>query len=186
MIKIANVLIVGLILIVSCSKNDNPVSNTVVGTWIFTNQSTNSFAYPSVLTNNPYPVGSTSWFTSSDSIKISFDNNGNYTFSNFRLPVDNGKYIVAQDSFIIIKPDTAGFIKFNYSLPAITFSSGTTPLPISPYLDFHFSSDTILFKKSTNNNIVFSALWLTKAKNPVISSNDTIILNQSLNYFKRQ
>lgn len=183
--NVATGLFLSLTLIVSCSKNDNSASNSVVGTWIFTNQLINSFAYPSVLTNH-VPIGSASWSTAFDSVKISFDNNGNYTFSNFHLPVDKGKYIISQDSFIIIKPDTAGFIKFNYSLPSVTFSSGTTPVQISPYSDFHFSTDTILFKKSTNSNIVFSGLWLTKAKNPIIPSNDTLILNQSFNYFKRQ
>lgn len=172
--------------IVSCSKSDISSGNAVVGTWVFTNQLTNSFAYPSVLTN-PFPVGNTSWSTSVDSIKITFDNNGNYTFWNFHLPVDNGKYFIAQDSFIIIKPDTADFVKFNYSLPLLTGGTGIPPVPVySPYSNFHFSSDTILFNKSTSNNIVFSGAWLTKANSPIIPSNDTLILNQTLSYFKRK
>jgi|SRR6188474_1290255 len=184
--KIFIALILCLTLIVSCSKSDVSPTNAVVGTWIFTNQLTNSFAYPSVLTN-PFSVGNTSWSTTFDSIKITFDNNGSYTFWNFHLPVDNGKYSIAQDSFIIIKPDTADFVKFNYSLPLLTGGTGIPPILVySPYSNFHFSSDTILFKKSTSNNIVFSGAWLTKATYPIIPSNDTLILNQSLNYFKRE
>jgi hypothetical protein len=171
--------------LISCSKNDDSVSNPVVGTWVFTNRVTNSFAYPSVLTN-PFPIGSSSWSVSSDSIKISFDNDGNYTFLNFNLPVDKGSYILAQDSFLIIKPDSADFIRFNYSLSSVGFSSGTNPDPVPPYHDFRFSSDTVVMKKSTNNNITFAALWLTKAQNPIIPSNDTLILNYSLSNFKRQ
>ena len=82
-------LILSLTLIISCLKSDVSSANAVVGTCVFTNQLTNSFAYPSVLTN-PFPVGNTTWSTNVDSIKITFDNNGNYTFRNFHLPVDNG------------------------------------------------------------------------------------------------
>ena len=184
--KIFMTLILCPTLIVSCSKNDVSPTKAVVGTWIFTNQLTNSFAYPSVFTN-PFPIGNTSWSTNVDSIKITFDKNGNYTFWNFHLPIDNGKYSIAQDSFIIIKPDTADFVKFNYSLPLLTVGTGIPPIGVySPYSNFHFSSDTILFKKSASNNIVFSGAWLTKASNPIIPGNDTLILNQSLNYFKRE
>jgi hypothetical protein len=171
--------------LISCSKNDHSVSDPVVGTWVFTNRVTNSFAYPSVLTN-PFPIGSSSWSISSDSIQISFDNDGNYTFLNFNLPVDKGSYILAQDSFLIIKPVSSDFIKFNYSLSSVGFSSGTNPAPVPPYNDFRFSSDTIVMKKPTDNNITFSALWLTKAQNPIIPSNDTLILNYCLSNFKRQ
>jgi hypothetical protein len=178
-------IILCLAFMVSCSKSDVSPTNAVVGTWIFTNQFTNSFAYPSGLTS-PFPVANTSWSTTVDSIKITFDDNGNYTFWNFHLPVDKGTYSIAQDSFIIIKPDTADFVRFNYSLPVLTTGTGIPPVVVySPYSNFHFSSDTILFNKSTNNNIVFSGVWLTKADNPIIPSNDTLILNQSLNYFKR-
>src|SRR6476661_3081944 len=167
MVKIFIAVILCLTLIVSCSKSDVSPANAVVGTWIFTNQLTNSFAYPSVLTN-PFPFGNTRWSTTVDSIKITFDNNGNYTFWNFHLPIDNGKYSIAQDSFIIIKPDTADFVKFNYSLPLLTVGTGIPPIGVySPYSNFHFSSDTILFKKSASNNIVFSGAWLTKASNPI-------------------
>ena len=183
--KIAFKLALSLTLFASCSKHDNSASNSIIGTWVFTSQVTTSFAYPSFLTN-PFPVGSSSWSTSSDSIKISFDNTGNYIFFNFKLPADKGKYVIAQDSFLIIKPDTAGFVKFNYSLPSITFSPGTSPVPVPPYNDFHFSSDTILIKKSTINNIAFSGIWLTKAKNQILPGNDTLILNYSVNNFRRQ
>jgi hypothetical protein len=183
--KIAIGFALSLTLLISCSKDDNSGSNAIVGTWVFTSRATNSFAYPSVLTN-PFPIGSSSWSTSSDSIKISFDNKGSYTFLNFNLPVDKGNYVIAQDSFLIIKPDTADFVKFNYSLSSVAFSSGTSPAPVSPYNDFHFSSDTIIMKKSANNEITFSTFWLTKAQNPIIPSNDTLILNHSLNNFKRQ
>ena len=183
--KIAILLTSGLILIMSCSKDTNTTSNTVVGTWVFTNQITNSFAYPSALTN-PFPIGVTNWTTSFDSIKIIFDKTGSYTFLNFNLPVDKGEYRITSDSFIIIKPSTAGFVKFNYSFVSVTFSTGTTSTPAPPYPDFKFSSDTILFKKSTNNKIVFSGKWLTKANNPILPGNDTLILHQSFNYFTKQ
>ncbi|MGF7229931.1 hypothetical protein [Arachidicoccus sp.] len=176
-----------LTFLVSCSKSDISSNNTVVGTWIFTNQTINSYAYPAVLTNSPFPIQNSTSSTTLDSIKITFDNSGNYTFRNFHLPIDNGKYTIVQDSFIIIKPDTAAFIKFNYSLPSFTTGTGNQPPSgYSPYTNFHFSTDTILFKKSTNNNITFSGTWLTKATSPILPSNDTLILNQSLNYFRRQ
>lgn len=182
---IFSVIFLSWISLISCSKTDDSVSNPVVGTWVFTNRVTNSFAYPSVLTN-PFPIQSSSWSISSDSIKIRFDNDGNYTFLNFNLPVDKGSYVLAQDSLLIIKPDSADFIRFNYSLSSVTFSSGTNPAPVPPYNDFRFSSDTIVIKKSTNNSITFSAIWLAKAQNPIIPSNDTLILNNSLSNFKRQ
>lgn len=177
-------LILSLTLITSCSKNDN--SNALIGTWTFTNQSINSFAYPSVLNNNSFPVGVSTWSIAVDSIKLTFDNSGNYTFSNFHLPVDKGKYTIVKDSFLVIKPDTSDFVKFNYSLQSGTFGSGIPPTPVySPYSNFHFSTDTVIFKL-TNNNIVFSGIWVTKANHPINPSNDTLLLNQSLNYFKRQ
>lgn len=180
-------LILGFTLLVSCSKSDSSPSNIIVGTWIFTNQLTLSYAYPSGLTNNPFPIGSSSSSTTLDSIKITFDNNGNYAFRNFHFPVDNGKYMIVQDSFIIIKPDTADFVKFNYSLPSYSFGTGIPQNPVNlPYSNFHFSSDTILYKKSTSNNIIFSGSWLSKANSPIIPGNDTLILNQSLNYFRRE
>lgn len=188
-------LFIGLILIltlfVSCSKNNTQTSSSVVGTWIFTNRSIASYAYPSVLTNNPFPIAISSSSTTIDSIKVTFDNNGNYSFINYHLPIDNGTYIVVQDSFIVISPDTAGFVKFNYTLPTLIGANDTTPgvppVPIyAPYANFQYTSDTILFKKSANNNIIFSGAWLTKANQPIIPSNDTLVLNQSLNYFKKQ
>ena len=183
-----NKLILGLalsfMLLVSCSKSDNANSIGLAGTWIFTERVSNSFAYPSVLIN-PYPIASSRWVTSLDSIKITFDNNGNYEFSNFNLPVDKGRYIV-KDSFLIINPDTSGFVKFNYSLISVAFSPVTTPVQYSPYQDFHFSSDTILIKKTTSHNVSFSTQWLTKATSPILPGNDTLILNHSVNNFKRQ
>jgi hypothetical protein len=102
--KIFIPLMPSLALTVLCSKSDVSPANAIIGTWIFTNQLTNSFAYPSVLTS-PFAVSNASWSTTLDSIKITFDNNGNYTFWNFHLPVDKGKYSIAQDSLIIIKPE---------------------------------------------------------------------------------
>lgn len=178
-------LLLSMTFIVSCSKNDTLNSNILVGSWTFTNQAINSFAYPSVLNNNPFPVGTSTMSIAIDSIKLTFDNAGNYTFSNFHLPVDKGKYTIVQDSLLVIKPDTSDFVKFNYTLQSVTFVSGIPPVPIySPYSSFHFSTDTIRFKL-TNNNIIFSGVWVTKANHPIIPSNDTLLLNQSLNYFKR-
>jgi hypothetical protein len=170
----------------ACSKSNNPPSNAIEGTWIFTNQSTFSYPYPEVLTN-PLPFTATSSSTTVDSIKISFYNNGTYTFSNFKLPIDNGTYVIAQDSFLIIKPDTSGFVKYNYTLPLIYSFTGPNPPPAPPpYAGFIFTSDTILFKKSDNKTIAFSGVWLAKSNSPIIPSNDTIILNQCINYFKLQ
>ena len=119
--------VLGLALLISCSKNDSAISNEIAGTWVFTGQVINSFAYPSVLTN-PFPIASSGLSTSLDSIKITFDNNGNYTFSNFKLPVDRGTYKIVKDSMLVINPDTAAFVKFNYSLTSVTFSSAVTPV----------------------------------------------------------
>src|SRR5215467_15177994 len=100
-----------LTLFLSCNKNSTQQSNSVVGTWIFTNQTTVSYAYPSVLNNDTFPIANSTASTTSDSIRVTFDNNGNYTFMNYRLAADNGTYIISQDSFMVINPDTAGFIK---------------------------------------------------------------------------
>jgi len=170
----------------ACSRTNNSPANAIAGTWIFTNQSTFSYAYPDVLTN-PLPFATGRYTTTIDSIKISFFNNGTYAFSNFRLPIDNGTYIIAQDSLLIIKPDTSGFVKYNYTLPVTySFTGPNPPLTPPPYAGFIFTSDTILFKKSNNNTIAFSGIWLAKAVSPIIPSNDTIILNQCINYFKLQ
>jgi len=175
-----------LALILSCSKSNDKPANDISGTWVFTHQVVFSYAYPSVLTQ-PYPISTSNWATTYDSIRIHFDGAGNYSFLNFRWPVDQGKYTIAQDSFLIIKPDTADFIKFNYMLPGFSAYNGTDTivLPTSPYAGFKFSSDTLLFKKS-GNDIVFSGAWFTRANAPVIPSNDTIMLNQSASYFKKQ
>jgi hypothetical protein len=185
MIRTAIAFTITLLLLTSCSKTENPAANKLVGTWIFTNRISTSFAYPSVLTN-PFPLASSSWSISMDSIKISFDNSGNFIFSNFNLPVDKGKYVVVKDSILIIDPDTAGLVKFNYSLISLTNSSTTGPVQYLPYQDFRFSSDTIIMKGLTSNHLSLSTNWLTKATNPIIPSNDTLILNASVNNFKRQ
>jgi hypothetical protein len=178
-------------LFVSCKKNNPQQQNSIVGSWIFTNQSTVSYAYPSVLNDNPFPIASSTSSTTVDSIKITFDNSLSYTFANFRLPIDNGTYIIAQDSFLVINPDTAGFVKFNYTVPTITAIVDTTPgvLPVpvyAPYSNFHYVSDTILFKKTMANNIVFSGVAVTKANQPILPSNDTLVLTIISNYFKKQ
>jgi hypothetical protein len=180
-------LVIGcLIIIAACNKDNNSPVNSIVGTWVFTNQFNQSFSYPSVL-NNPFPISVSSWTISSDSIKATFDNNGNYSFVNFRLPIDKGTYTVLHDSLLVIKPDTSGFVKFCYTTPIFYALSWIpdTPLPQLPYASFHFTSDTILFKM-TNTNILFTAFWLTKPASPLIPSGDTIIINQANSNFKRR
>lgn len=178
-------------LFISCKKNNAEPSNSIAGTWVFTNQSTVSYAYPSVLNNNSFPIASSTSSTTIDSIKIIFDNSLNYTFANYRLRTDNGTYTIAQDSFLVIKPDTADFVKFNYTVPTITAIADTTPgiLPIpvyAPYSNFHYVSDTILFKKTTANTIIFSGVAVTKSNQPIFPSNDTLVLTIISNYFKKQ
>ncbi|WP_462222685.1 hypothetical protein [Ferruginibacter sp.] len=176
-----------LIVIASCNKDNNLPPNSIVGTWIFTNQFTQTYSYPSIL-NNPFPISVSSWTISGDSIKATFDNNGNYSFVNFRSPIDNGTYTILHDSLLIIKPDTSGFIKFCYTtlnFYAFSWTPGT-PLPQLPYSNFHFTSDTILFKKSNVDNIIFTAFWLTKASRPLLPSGDTIIINQANSNFKKR
>lgn len=175
--------ILTLIILSACSKSGEPPSNKIVGTWAFTNQLGKSFSYPSILTN-PLPFSVSSWSVSVDSIKVTFNNNGSYSFSNFRLPTDRGSYSIVQDSLLVIKPDTAGFIKFCYSTPTLTAGSGTLPIYI-PYSNFYFSSDTILFKKLTADQIAFTSFWLSKPSQPIQPSLDTIVINQAVSYFKR-
>ena len=173
-----------LLVITSCSKSNSSPSNSIVGTWIFTNQITFSNPYPAILTNMNPLVNST-YAISSDSINVTFSNNGDYSFSNFHLPVDKGTYSIVQDSFLVIKPDTSDFVKFNYTLPTVVFGTGTSTNQPLPYAGFQFTSDTILFKR-TNNNIAFTGAWLAKADRPLQPSGDTILLNQVINYFKKQ
>ncbi len=175
-----------LIIISSCTKDNNSPSNAIVGNWIFTNQFNQTYSYPAFL-NNPSPISVSSWTISSDSIKITFDNSGNYSFVNFRYPIDNGTYAILHDSLLVIKPDTSGFVKFCYTTPYFYTFSWTPgiPLPQLPYSNFHFTSDTILFKKSNVDNITFTAFWLTKASTPLLPSGDTIIINQANSSFKK-
>jgi hypothetical protein len=171
---------------VACNKHDNP-SNAVVGTWVFTNQFNKFYSYPSVVTD-PNPISASTWSLSYDSIKVRFENNRNFTFTNFRLPIANGTYTIVQDSLLVIKPDTSSFIKFCYSTPTVTFGSFIPP-PVQqialPYANFHFTSDTILFRKSSANDLAFTTFWFTKntARQP---SRDTLTLNEANSYFKRQ
>ncbi len=184
-------LLISLAIVSSCSKKDSLPSTALVGKWVFTNQVITSFAYPWVLHNNSFPIATSNFSTTLDSIQIVFDNNGNYIFRNFHLPIDNGTYTIAQDSFIIINPPTADFVKFNYVMPSLSAFVDTLPGVIppatyTPYSNFQYTSDTILFRKTSNNGLVFSGSWLIKASQPLIPTNDTLILNQSFNYFKKQ
>ncbi|MEO5889384.1 MAG: hypothetical protein ABIQ31_03985, partial [Ferruginibacter sp.] len=72
-------------LIAGCSKDDGLPPANITGEWAFTNQFSQSFAFPSVL-KNPFPVSTSSWMVSNDSTKIMFDTHGNYSFYNFRMP----------------------------------------------------------------------------------------------------
>ena len=175
-------------MIASCTKDDDSSSTAIAGTWIFTNQFSQSYSYPSVLLNNPYPISVSQWMVSNDSIKVTFDNSGHYSFSNSRFPVDTGTYTIIHDSLLIIKPDTSAFVKFCYTTPNFYGFSWTPgiPLPQLPYANFHFTSDTILFKKPGANSIIFTAFWLTKAAAPLIPSGDTIIVNQASSSFKKR
>lgn len=176
-------------LILSCSKNSETSStNPIVGSWRFTNQTNISFPYPSGL-NNPFATGTSNFIISNDSIKVSFDNNGNYFFSNFRLPIDIGTYKIIQDSFLIIKPDTAGLIKFCYNVPVFIGGTGLPPNPILltpfPYTNFQFSSDTIILKISNNSEVDFTAYRFTKRAIPYLPSGDTITSNKITSNFIR-
>jgi hypothetical protein len=185
--KFTYLIISYLSVLASCNKNESPATNAIVGTWVFTNQFSQTYSYPSFLTNTN-PISVSTWSISSDSIKATFDNNGNYSFEKFRSPIDYGKYTIFNDSLLIIKPDTSGFVKFCYTSPTFYVSSWIpgTPLPQLPNVNFHFTSDTILFKKSNTDNIMFTAFWLTKSSTPVLPSGDTIIINQANSYFKKQ
>lgn len=172
---------------VACNKKDNP-SNSVVGSWVFTNQFNKFYSYPSVVTD-PNPISASTWSLSYDSIKITFENNGNFTFTNFRLPVAKGTYSILQDSLLLIKPDTSAFIKFCYSTPTATFGSFIPQIPIQqvalPYANFRFTSDTMLFRKSSATNLAFTTFWFTK-NTPRQPSRDTLTLNEVNSYFKKQ
>ncbi len=181
-------LMLTFIIFTSCSKSDQGIAG-ITGTWIFTNSAVFSYAYPSVLTGNTNPIGVSTGSTSLDSCRITFNSNDSYSFTNFRQPADNGEYTITQDSFLVIKPDTADFVKFNYTPPtliAITDTLPAHPPSYSPYTGFQYSTDTILFKKTSNNNIVFSGAWIGKAAQPILPGNDTLILYVSYHYFKRQ
>jgi hypothetical protein len=185
-VKLVALTICTLIIITSCTKDNNSGRSAIAGTWIFTNQVSQSNSYPSALIN-PYPISIASWTISSDSIKAIFDKDGNYTFTNFSLPIDKGTYTILHDSLLIINPDTSGFVKFCYTAPAFYGFSWTPqiPLPQLPYSDFYFTSDTILFKKTNTDNITFTAFWFKKASSPIQPSGDTIIINQATSNFKR-
>ncbi len=187
------ILLIG-VLFVACSKKSSSPSDSLAGTWIFTNQLTQSSVPVSTSLIGSSPSVTTSWTAPADSIKITFDGNGSYTFLNFHLPIDRGTYTILKDSFLVIHPDTADFVKFNYTLPVIGFS-GTVTTPTSPtttpllptyvpYTNFHFVSDTILFRKATDNSkLTFIGTWRTTQAAP---ANDTIVLNQCTNFFIRQ
>lgn len=181
---ITAVLTIFLLSLGACSKTENSSSITraIAGEWAFRSQFIQSFSYPSVLTN-PTPVSISNWAVSNDSIKIRFDGSGNYSFKNFRLPADNGTYKIVQDSLLIIKPDTSGFIKFCYS--SFNFYVSSSIVTNFPTTTFHFNSDTIILKKAGSENLELSTFWLTRATIPIQPSQDTILLNQSRFYFKR-
>lgn len=175
-------IIIGIILvsICSCSKKGNEPSNSITGTWSFKTQSGATFTYPSILTN-PQPVALSHSTVSDNSIKINF-NNGNYTFLNHQLPADYGSYTIVQDSMLIIQPDSSKFVAFCYTANFITASSTTVP---TPYMPFHYYGDTIIFKKLTNDSLIFKAYWSNKYSMPIQPSQDTILLNQAYSYFKK-
>ena len=166
----------------SCSKNDNLTANPIAGTWVFDSSFAISYAYPS-LYNVVYVYGSTN---SGGDVRVTFDNNHNYTFSNSIYPIDRGVYSIVQDSFLVIQPDTAALVKLNYTLPILfSGSSGGSLPPIPPpYYGFQYTSDTILFKIA-NNNLILSGVWLSKAATPLFPSDDTMQLNRVTNYFKK-
>lgn len=179
-------LFICFIIFASCKPNNNTPSNAITGTWKFTNQFSQTYSYPSIL-NDPIPVSVSSWSISIDSIRATFDNNGNYSFVNFRSPKENGTYSIFQDSLLIIKPDTSDFVKFCFTTPTFNAFSWVpeAPLPELPYSDFYFTSDTILFKKPDADNIIFTAFWLTLASKPLQPSGDTILVNQANSNFKK-
>ncbi len=174
--------------IFSCSKTSDSSPNDIAGTWVFTSGVSASYAYPAVLQNPSAIVEQGNTVVSDDSIRITFNGNGSYTFLNHRLPPDAGTYRVSQDSFLIIQPDSAAFIKFSYPALGVvagtTDTSGTLPKP-EPYANFQFVSDTILIKKSSNG-IIFSTAWLTHTSYPLALTNDTLLLNINSSNFKRQ
>lgn len=168
----------------ACKKTGTGPSNILVGTWVFTHQQTATYAYPSVLVNrNPLSVGQQS--VSFDSIRVSFFSDGSYTFSNFRLPTDKGTYTLSGDSLLIIHPDTAGFLKFNYTMPQV--NAGPVP-PVSSgpaYAGFQFTTDTIGVHIE-NGQAIFLGAWITSSAMPLIPSGDTLVLNEVINYFTRK
>jgi len=174
-------LLISFIVISSCSKTDTSPSNTLVGTWIFTSQYTQSFSYPSMLTN-PYPFSVSSYTIAMDSIQLSFHNIGNYSFTNLRTPIDHGTYSVFQDSLLIIEPDTSGLIKFSYNTLTLSFSSQVSPPPL-PYQNFKFTSDTIFFKANTNN-LILTTIQLSKPSTPIQPAGDTIVISQCITNFR--
>ena len=176
-----------LCIIYSCSKKSDSSPGDITGTWVFTSSMSTSYDYPAVLQNPSAIVERGNSIVSDDSIKITFNSNGNYTFLNHSLPPDAGSYRVSQDSFLIIQPDSAAFIKFNYpamGLFGLTDTSGTLPKP-EPYADFHFVSDTILVKRS-GNALTLSTAWLTHTSYPLPITNDTLLLDISSSNFQRQ
>jgi hypothetical protein len=180
------VVIFSFIIIASCSKNNDPASYSIVGTWKFASQNNISFSYPSVLTN-PTPIGTSNFTYPTDSIKAIFNINGNFSFSNFRLPISYGTYKVIRDTLVVITPDTSGLIQFCYNVPFIgggTWIPGT-PLPPTPlpYSNFQFTSDTIIFKNYNNKDLVFTAYRLTKTITPNLPSGDTLLLNKITSNF---
>jgi len=183
-------------MLTACSKN---ASDSIVGTWVFTNQFTAS-SYTDHTLSPLYPSTYSTMALSNDSIRIVFNGNGTFTFYNFHLPVDQGTYSIVRDSLLVIQPDTAGFVKFNYPQPAATFSTTTPPVvppviipgdpstyPVyAPYANFHFISDTIQFK-ITSGKVAFSTTWLSKQQpSGAVPTSDSLVINQCGNFFTRQ
>jgi len=169
-----------VIIVSSCTKQDSSPTDAVAGTWTFTAQVFQSFS-PSTV-SSPTTVYNSS--SPADSVRIIFDGSGNYAFMNYQLPVDIGKYTIIRDSLLIIKPDTSGFVKFNYTVPS-NFSiigSGSS----TPYANFHFTSDTIVFQKTAGYLITFGSTWKEKSSTPVAPGTDSMVLNKNYTTFTLQ
>ena len=138
--KIIFALIV-LTFLYSCSKK-NATSNNLIGTWIFTNE-TSTTSY--------------NWSPTSDSLYITFDNSNHYVYRQYSFPIDNGTYSIIQDSIITFKPDSS-YSPFFHLLHNIFVNSG-------PDTGWHYVGEKIYFKKNANQ-LKLTSTWISLLGSP--------------------
>lgn len=196
----------------SCQKDKPVATEKLSGTWIFTDENMVTFAPHGsqvpmssfkgsainfhTITTAGYGMLATSSMTMTDgSIRITFNGQGTYTFASPWRPDETGHYRVVQDSLLVIQPDSADFIKFNY--PTMSVSAGSViitsvdSLPAyDPYDndDYQFIGDTVYFTCPDNHReLTLATSWISKAAAPTEPFwKDTLLLQAHIAHFRRQ